>query len=193
VITFFDTEFLEDGSTIMPISIGMVAADGRELYLEFAFDEERVLKYPDPWVATNVLPHLRFAPSERLPAEDVRYHVEAFLRAGETLHEHRGDLRITTPEIWAYFASYDWIVLAQLWGRMVDLPTWMPYHPMDLQQWWVQMGRPKIKPPKPVNAHDALADARWNRDFHAALVAEASRQEYVAAAWVRAGNMRGGV
>ena len=57
---FFDTEFLETSgsgqSRIQLISIGMVAEDGRELYLENSqFDWEQEM---DPWLRENVKPHL---------------------------------------------------------------------------------------------------------------------------------------
>ena len=40
---FIDTEFVDDGKTIDLISIGIVAEDGRELYVESAdFDLYRV-------------------------------------------------------------------------------------------------------------------------------------------------------
>lgn len=104
---------------------------------------------------------------DRLSVDDTRDAITTFLTKGYArLSKSKGQY----PEIWAYFASYDWVVMAQLWGRMVDLPSWMPKHPMDLQQWWVQLGRPLgLKPLKPEKAHDALEDARWNRDFYLSL------------------------
>ena len=161
---FFDAEFYEDGSTVMPISIGFVAEDGRELYLELAFDEAAVLAAPDPFVRKNVLPHL--GGTHKVSQEVARNRIVDFTRPA---------LGGERPEFWAYYASYDWLVLCQLFGRMVDLPTWMPMHPMDLQQWWVQLGRPEgAKPPKPVSEHHALADARWNRALWANLDTVAS-------------------
>src|SRR5712692_5468086 len=53
---FLDTEFIEDGRTIDLISIGIVAEDGRELYLQSAdFDPFKASK----WVIENVFPHLK--------------------------------------------------------------------------------------------------------------------------------------
>lgn len=58
---FLDTEFVEDGRTIDLLSIGIVAEDGRELYLQ----TERAEFYhaypqycPNDWVRKNVVPHL---------------------------------------------------------------------------------------------------------------------------------------
>ena len=53
----YDTEFLEDGTTIELISIGIVASDGREYYaVNSDMDTERI--YGDPWLKENVWPHL---------------------------------------------------------------------------------------------------------------------------------------
>jgi hypothetical protein len=52
---FYDTEFIEDGSTIDLISIGVVAEDGREYYaVSSEFNPERA----GSWVRTHVLPKL---------------------------------------------------------------------------------------------------------------------------------------
>jgi hypothetical protein len=61
VKVFYDTEFIEDGRTIDLISIGMVAEDGRELYLiaeEIEADPlySRICKHD--WLMANVVPHL---------------------------------------------------------------------------------------------------------------------------------------
>lgn len=52
---WFDTEFIENGKTIELLSIGIVAEDGRVLYLE---SSECNANGASPWVIENVLPHL---------------------------------------------------------------------------------------------------------------------------------------
>ena len=52
---FFDTEFIEDGKTIDLISIGIVAEDGRELYL-LNYDCDHSMA--SDWVKANVLNYL---------------------------------------------------------------------------------------------------------------------------------------
>ena len=37
------------------------------------------------------------------------------------------------PVIYSYFASYDWVAFAQLFGRMIDLPEGMPMYPLYLK------------------------------------------------------------
>src|SRR5690606_20734780 len=52
---FYDSEFIEDGSTIDLISIGVVCEDGREYYaVSTEFDASRA----GPWVRKHVLPKL---------------------------------------------------------------------------------------------------------------------------------------
>lgn len=149
---FLDTEFEEDGKTIMPISIGMVKQSGSSLYLELEFDEERANR--NDFVRENVLPHLRNG--ERLTKLEARDRILGFVGRPKEL------------EFWAYYADYDWIVLCQIFGRMVDLPFFFPKFCFDLQQHYVLHAEPigVEKPPQPENQHDALADALWNREFY---------------------------
>ena len=52
---FYDCEFIEDGTTIDLVSVGVVAEDGREFYaVSTEFDSSTA----GPWVRRNVLPKL---------------------------------------------------------------------------------------------------------------------------------------
>jgi hypothetical protein len=64
-------------------------------------------------------------------------------------------------ELWAWMASYDHVVLAQLWGDMRALPRKIPRFTHELRQLWEVAGSP-VLPVAGVDAHDALADARHN-------------------------------
>jgi len=109
------------------------------------------------------------------------------------------------PVFYGYYADYDWVVFAQLFGKMIDLPIGFPMYCRDLKQMKDErileikslhgngIGRllgdkdvtnlsyeynktcesirleldelPSY--PKQENEHNALADARWNRElFH---------------------------
>ena len=138
---WFDTEFIEDGKTIDLISIGMVSEDGREYYAEI---EECDYSKACDWVKKNVLVHLT---GERKSREQIAKDIIEF--AG------------FEPEFWAYFCSYDWVALCQLYGRMIDLPESWPMFCRDLKQLSVMYG---IKPPKQTGIeHNALADAKWTK------------------------------
>ena len=150
---FVDTEFAEDGRRLELISIGVVSEDGREYYAEHdGFDESLC----NPWVRKNVLPKLGPV-SEREPREAIAWELSKFVTMEEP------------PEFWTYFGSYDWVALCWIFGRMVDLPGHFPMFCHDLQQWWWQLGRPRIKPADPDNEHNALADAHWNKLLHERL------------------------
>jgi hypothetical protein len=152
---FLDTEFVEDGETIMPISLALVedtppGCRQRELYLEFDFDQEKAEAHD--FVRENVLPHL--AGQERYTRDQAARRIKEFvLRPGER------------PQFWAWYASYDWVLFAQIFGPMHLLPDGLPHLCMDLQQLWLTSGRRCPMPPQPANQHHALADARWNLHF----------------------------
>ena len=110
---FYDCEFIEDGRTIELISIGVIAEDGREFYaVSTEFDPDRA----NAWVRRHVLASCRRPPTRpggTAPA--IRDELYAFLAAP--------GLPI---ELWAWYAAYDHVVLAQLWGTMPDLPRGRP-------------------------------------------------------------------
>ncbi|WOC13723.1 polyadenylate-specific 3'-exoribonuclease AS [Gordonia sp. MP11Mi] len=145
---FYDTEFIEDGTTIELVSIGVVAEDGREFYAcSTEFDPGRA----GSWVRVNVLDKLP-SPADKAwkSRRAIRDDLHEFLTAGEG--------RI---ELWAWVAAYDHVVLCQLWGPMTELPRNMPRFTRELRQHWEAAGSPKL-PRAPKDAHDALADARHN-------------------------------
>ena len=150
---FYDCEFIEDGQRIDLISIGVVDERGREFYaVSTEFDECRA----GSWVRRNVLGQL---PPPADPAWRSRTRIRGDLydfllepvRAGEA----------DTIELWAWYAAYDHVVLAQLWGAMPALPREIPRFTKELRQRWEEMGCPPL-PLAPDRRHDALADARHN-------------------------------
>jgi len=163
---FYDCEFIEDGRTIDLVSIGVVDEHGREFYaISTEFDPTPAL----PWVRRNVLDRL---PSPGHPAwrsrERIRDDLYAFLveplRREESAAGSGNSSERTRPnyeiELWAWYGAYDHVVLAQLWGRMPDLPREIPRFTKDLRQLWDERGRPPLPPS--TQRHDALIDARHN-------------------------------
>jgi hypothetical protein len=148
---FFDTEFIEDGRTIDLVSIGMVREDGATFYAE---PRESNLGQASDWVRSNVLPHLRGG-AYLMNRSEIAGRVIAF--AGEK------------PEFWAYFSSYDWVVLCQLYGRMIDLPKGWPMWCRDVKQLAASLGDPAL-PDKSYARHYALADAEWTKKAHDFLI-----------------------
>ena len=145
---WFDTEFIEDGKTIDLISIGMVREDGETLYLENAYcDKDRA----SDWVKENVFPHL----SGPLCTRN---------RIAREVKEFAGK----SPEFWAYYADYDWVVLCQLYGTMMDLPEGWPMYCRDFKQHLDDRGNPSIEK-QSEGQHNALSDALWVKNAHQSL------------------------
>jgi len=85
-----------------------------------------------------------------------------------------GNSKSDSPEFYAYYADYDWVVFCWLFGRMIDLPEGFPMYCRDLKQtldksWKSRKIRgltnPKNHPeyPKQYDEHNALCDAKWNK------------------------------
>lgn len=145
---FYDTEFLENGHTIDLISIGIVAEDGSEYYaVNKTALWDRIAQ--DPWLMDNVVPHL---PPRTDP--DWKTHVEIANDVSQFLMPDEDGI-----ELWADYAAYDHVALAQLFGRMINLPPQIPMFTHEFQQAWNAMGRPAL-PEQTDGLHDALADAR---------------------------------
>src|SRR5262249_22167357 len=109
-----------------------------------------------PWVRRNVLDRL---PSPSDPAwrtrERIREDLLAFLV--EPLKGSHGE----ELELWAWFAAYDHVVLAQLLGAMPALRSQIPRFPRDPPQRGDDRGRPPL-PVAAAQRHEALVDARHN-------------------------------
>lgn len=142
---WFDTEFIEDGKTIDLISIGVVAEDGRMYYAE---SSDCDLGRASEWVKTNVIAHLD-GPASAASRAKIAADIVAFV----------GDEK---PEFWAYYADYDWVVLCQLFGTMMDLPKGWPMYCRDVKQLCDELGNPAL-PKQTGQEHNALSDAVWTR------------------------------
>jgi hypothetical protein len=154
---FYDCEFIEDGTTVDLVSIGVVDESGREFYaISTAFDPAKA----NDWVRRNVLDKLPRPddPAWRAP-DQIRDDLLAFLL-------EPGD----PVELWAWMAAYDHVALCQIWGDMRALPRPIPRFTHELRQKWEDAGSPPLPPPPP-DKHDALADARHNLARWQALTA----------------------
>ena len=83
---------------------------------------------------------------------------------------------------YGYYADYDWVVFCWLFGKMIDLPKGFPMYCNDLKQtldekaklvpvsYTIEERLKSIKMsegyPKQTNEHNALADARWNKQLY---------------------------
>jgi hypothetical protein len=85
-------------------------------------------------------------------------------------------------ELYGYYSAYDHVALCWLFGKMLDLPNGFPMYTIDLKQeldkkaewmmlraskeWWLNEFKNFRNYPKQTNEHNALADARWNKELH---------------------------
>lgn len=172
---YLDTEFIDDGKTIEMISIGLVSDDGRELYfVSSEFDKSRC----DEWLQTNVLNQL---PKCTCPGAGTLDHLGHWdpnckwrprKAIADAIREFIREEPKEQIEIWAYYASSDWVVFYQLFGKMIDMPKHFPFFVRCLKQYSLDLGYTgKFRDLLPdTGHHDALADARWNRDVHKILM-----------------------
>jgi hypothetical protein len=203
---FIDTEFIEGFNKPMLgkrrhfidlISIGIVAEDGREYY---AISTEFNPKDADDWVRKNVI--------SKLPDRYVDYHDSPRRKRESLLWKSNSTISFEVqqfmngtdaffgkdfPEIYAYYADYDWVVFCSLFGRMIDLPKGFPMYCRDLKQMMdekvtgftnsdyfthfhqkepltfdekLKLYKSGPKFPQQENEHSALDDARWNKKLY---------------------------
>ncbi|MEV0660136.1 3'-5' exoribonuclease domain-containing protein [Actinomadura luteofluorescens] len=178
---FYDTEFLEDGKTIELISIGMTTQDGREYYaVNRDMPWKRIMRHD--WLRANVVPSLPTIKHDgirpfRQPFLD-RAHPDVKPRA--RIADEVRDFIQATPdvELWASYGAYDHVVLAQLFGTMVDLPPGVPMFTNDVQQEIERLGvRAEDLPQQAAEHHNALADARHVKTIDLYLITARLRAE----------------
>ena len=158
---YMDWEFLEDGETIEPISVALVREDGREYYAVFAdMPVARIMKHD--WLRANVVPSLPI-----VRHDGIRPLRKPFLDGANPDVKSTSRIRdgvrrfiVDTPsvELWGWYCAYDHVCLAQLFGRMIDLPTGIPMWTNDLKQEHLRLGEPQL-PGQESGIHNALADA----------------------------------
>ena len=113
---YIDTEFIEAPNHLELISIGMVKPTGDTYYAISAdFDSEKATD----WVKENVINQLE-PDIEPKPLEVIKEEMVTFV----------GYL---IPQFWAYFASFDWVLIQWMYGGMGKLPYNFPYYCRDLK------------------------------------------------------------
>jgi hypothetical protein len=162
---FIDTEFIDNGRTVDLISIGIVAEDGRELYIEV---EDIDWAKADPWVIENVR---AFMWSHEQPPEIFENWLLDKKHAGGLMaHEDIAGViedfcnpaKYGYPQFWAWYGSYDWFLMCQIFGGFLKVPDMWPNMTNDLKQTHVRLGQPPL-PKQQGKKHNALEDARWNK------------------------------
>lgn len=157
---FYDFEFDESPEYgIKPISVGIVDEDGHELYLvnkEYDWNECK-----NDWLKEHVKPFVDQIPVYLyVTKKEMAKRILNFIKPNATK-----DIKL-----YGYYSDYDHVCLCQLFGKMTDLPKDMPQYTIDLIQYINYFGI-NIDDLKITNTdeHDALADAKWNKQVYNAL------------------------
>jgi hypothetical protein len=192
---FYDWEFLEDGRTIEPISVGFVSEDGDQYY---AVNGEMPIWRigAHDWLAKNVVPHLpvethvtdviteyvmkgleftqanpleielNYRDPEVKPLFQIAYEIQDFILSKVGGRPSSGEI-----ELWANYPAYDHVRLMQVWGPMIKRPDYLPMQTDDLQTLWKAKGRPQELPQQdPETEHHALYDALHDQELFNYLV-----------------------
>ena len=159
----FDTEFIEDGKTIDLISIGMVREDGAAYYAVNAnMPVRRIRKHQ--WLMENVVPSLPRGHGDwrnHMPRRWLFDYTDPAVKHREQIAAEIVAFAGDSPELWAWYADYDWVVLCQLFGTMMDLPTGWPMYCRDFKQVCDERG---LALQQGDSRHNALGDAQWLAD-----------------------------
>ena len=160
---FLDTEFIERPNTIELISIGIVCEDGREYY---AISSEYNYHNSSQWVKNNVIlpSYIETVHGDNrnmYGIHNFHYHYGKTIQSiDEDILEFVGD----DPEFWGYYCDYDWVVFCWIFGTMMELPITYPMYCRDLKQSLDESHKGNF--PGPHGEHNALVDARWNKDLY---------------------------
>lgn len=148
---WYDCEFIESPGKVELISIGMIDEDDNELYCESSEFKE---SDAGDWVKENVIPKL-LPKKDRLTREEIKDEILNFVGA-------------EIPEWWGYVSAYDHVVLCQIFGVMVDLPSDWPCYTRDIKQIMDTFGwlKKDFMTIDENDAHNALFDAKWTRDLY---------------------------
>jgi len=175
---FIDTEFIEKPNTIDLISIGIVDENGLEYY---AIHRDFNLKkaWGNEWIRENVLSPIwdeEMPDARTLPVGKGRFRGLLY-SIGKTTNQIRKEILEfvdDTPKFYGYCADYDWVVFCWIFGRMIDLPKHFPMYCRDLKQMLDEQilpeGWKKKHCPDPEGEHNALVDAKWNKQLYETIV-----------------------
>lgn len=177
---FFDTEFTGLHQNTTPISIGLVADDGKTFYAEF---DDYAQDQVDDWIQEHVIGNLKYrheprredrtCPSLYGPPE----HKVVLGTAKQIAHHLKYWLQqFDQVEMWSDCLAYDWVLFCQLWGHAFKVPKNVYYIPFDICTLFKACGvdpdinREEFAGLKAEAKHNALWDARVIKACYKKLV-----------------------
>jgi len=171
---FLDTEFIEYPNTIQLVSIGIVSEDGRSYY---AISSEYDFFKANKWVIDNVITpiYTDTVHSDKQNNVSISWFHKIY---GKPIKQIENEILTFVgypkypqgkPEFWGYYSDYDWVVFCWIFGKMVDLPSGFPMYCKDLKQLMDEKGFKKPPIQSPDGEHNALIDAKWNKELFETL------------------------
>ena len=166
---FLDTEFISKGSYFSLISIGVVCEDSRELYFQ---NKDCDFTKASKWVEKHVFPHLAYFDNGKINYPiTFQSDIDKYEKVWKTEREIAQELMKFTDcgnapsQFWGYYADWDWILVNQLFGGMLTIPSPWNQCCYDLRQFLDSKGLAHIVQPQS-SLHHALLDARWIKETY---------------------------
>jgi len=176
----FDLEFTGLHKLSTPISIGLVAEDGKEFYAEFTDYDEMQL---NDWLVENVMNHLvlgdydfvkDYKPEEKLVL--VKGDTEII---AQTLSAWLDNYKEDGIEMWGDCLAWDWVLFVSIFGNAFDIPKHIFYLPMDLStalklcrqdpdldRLLFVYEKKELIPKSDIGSHNSLYDARIQMEVY---------------------------
>ena len=130
---FFDMEFTGLHKLTTPVSIALVAADGKEYYAEFTdYDKLQVDNFLRELVLPKrILTEYNFE-ADYNPDDDTVLVKGDIELVKETLTAWLEQFKETGVEIWGDTLAYDWVLFVSIFGNAFDVPKHIFYIPFDI-------------------------------------------------------------
>jgi hypothetical protein len=113
------------------------------------------------------------------PNKQIAKEIKEFIGTKETIGNWEQVKDRMNPQFYAYYGAFDYVAFSQIFGGFEGYPESFPQYFIDLKQ---ELDRIETvqkekqifflplkeyeKYPKQTNEHNALADARWNKQLH---------------------------
>lgn len=176
VKVWYDFEFIENGSTIVPISLGMVRSDNAEYYAVnsdiYDDDDLKAQIEGHQWLMENVVPNLPVTSKPEYRAGEnhrkwgfLQLDMDSVLVKPPRLIRAESLAFLTElgkPQLNGWYCAYGHVCLMQMWGPMIRKPEMLPMWSRDLKQEADRLGNPTV-PEQEGTEHNALHDARHIR------------------------------
>jgi hypothetical protein len=131
----------------------LVKASGETYY---AISSEFDVTKANEWLQANIIAHLENYIT-RKPLSQIGIEIVNFIGYQKA-------------EFWAFFGTFDWFLVMDLYGGFEYLPYNFPMYCGELKQEIERLNFPENLFPVQVNQHQALSDAKWNKALHEKLI-----------------------